>query len=119
MSKYRFIIEADSVKDRDAIKKFLASAEQVYTLETVKKKKEPKSRADRLSRAEVFAEEAKCIVEELHDEMEQWRESIPENLQSGGSTLRLTIVATTWTNYNQTWNRRILILSSSRGCSND
>ena len=84
MAKYRFIFEADSAKDRDALKKFLAGAEQPFTVETVKKKKEPKSRVDRLVRAELFAEEAKSIIEELCDEMEQWRDSIPENLQSGG-----------------------------------
>ncbi len=42
-----------------------------------------KSRADRLSDAEALVADAASIVEELRDEMEQWHDSIPENLQSG------------------------------------
>lgn len=83
MAKYRFTIEADSAKDRDSIKKFLTTAAQAHTVEEVKPKKQPKSRADRLAVAEASVEDAKQIVEELYDEMEQWRDSIPENLQGG------------------------------------
>jgi hypothetical protein len=41
------------------------------------------SRDDRLGEAESSVGDALSIVEELKDEMEQWRDSIPENLQSG------------------------------------
>ncbi len=41
------------------------------------------SRSSRLSDAEQHFETAKSIVEELKDEMENWKDSIPENLQDG------------------------------------
>lgn len=40
------------------------------------------SRADRLGEAESAFENAKSIVEELRDEMEEWHSNMPENLQS-------------------------------------
>ncbi len=41
------------------------------------------SRQDRLGVAESELESAKSIVEELKEEMENWRDSLPENLQNG------------------------------------
>jgi predicted translin family RNA/ssDNA-binding protein len=41
------------------------------------------SRQDRLNEAETKWDDAKSIVEELKGEMEEWHESIPENLQDG------------------------------------
>lgn len=52
-------------------------------LSIVRLPKPPKSRAERLAVAESLADEAKGIVEELKDEMEQWRDGTPENLQGG------------------------------------
>lgn len=85
MAKYRFTIDADSAKDRDAVKAYLdKNPKTEYHLEKIVRVKEGKSRASRLAKAEASAEEAKSVVEELYEEMEQWRDSIPENLQSGG-----------------------------------
>jgi len=42
------------------------------------------SRADRLAEAEDHWSQAQSVVQELVEEMEQWHESIPENLQGGG-----------------------------------
>ncbi len=50
---------------------------------TIEKVKTAESRADRLSEAEGMVDDARQIVEDLKDEMEQWRDSIPENLQGG------------------------------------
>jgi hypothetical protein len=52
-------------------------------LSSVEQVKTPESRADRFAEAESLAGEACSIVEELKDEMEQWYDSIPENLQGG------------------------------------
>ena len=41
------------------------------------------SRADRLSEVNSLVEDAKSIVEELKEEMENWLDTIPENLQGG------------------------------------
>lgn len=45
--------------------------------------KAPTSRAERLSEAESDFESAKSTVEELRDEMTNWKDNIPENLQGG------------------------------------
>lgn len=41
------------------------------------------SRADRLNEAESLVEDAQAIVEELKDELQDWLDGLPENLQSG------------------------------------
>jgi hypothetical protein len=41
------------------------------------------SRADRLGEAEKDWDNAKSIVQELHDEMEEWHDNMPENLKDG------------------------------------
>jgi translation elongation factor EF-1beta len=46
-------------------------------------KTSPESRSKRINDAASIMEDAKAIVEELKDEMKQWYDSIPENLQSG------------------------------------
>lgn len=50
---------------------------------SVQKEKIARSRSERLSEAEGSFDNAKSAVSELKDEMEQWMESIPENLQNG------------------------------------
>lgn len=56
---------------------------EVLPVHTVEKVKTAESRADRFSEAEGLADQARQIVEELRDEMEAWKDSIPENLQNG------------------------------------
>ena len=43
---------------------------------------QPSSRAERLSNA-------RCITEELLEELQQWRDNLPENLQSGAKAEEL------------------------------
>lgn len=50
---------------------------------TVEKIKNASSRAERLAEAEAKADDAFSEVEELKGEMEDWRDSVPENLQGG------------------------------------
>jgi hypothetical protein len=47
------------------------------------------SRSDRLSDAELSVDDARCIVEELKEEMEAWKDSIPENLQGGDKYIQI------------------------------
>lgn len=49
----------------------------------IEQQKKHESRADRLSHAEGLIGDAGSIIEELKSEMEEWRDSIPENLQGG------------------------------------
>lgn len=42
-----------------------------------------KSRADRFSEAQALASDAKAQVEELRDELQNWLDNLPENLQGG------------------------------------
>lgn len=48
-----------------------------------KKKKVATSRADRFSEAQGLASDAKSRMEELRDELQNWYDNLPENLQSG------------------------------------
>ncbi len=43
----------------------------------------PGSRANRLAEAESTVDDVKTTVEELKDELQQWLDGLPENLQSG------------------------------------
>lgn len=51
---------------------------------TVEKRQHGLSRAERLSEVEQQVQEAIGEVQSLKEELEQWLESLPENLQSGG-----------------------------------
>jgi flagellar biosynthesis chaperone FliJ len=52
-------------------------------LHTIEKLKTPETRSQRLDEAKDEVDSAKSIVEELKDEMQNWYDSIPENLQGG------------------------------------
>jgi len=79
MPQYKLTIQATSITSLKAKLKKLGLAEDVQ----VEKIEVPSSRADRLSAAESEFESAKSTVEELKEEMENWRDGLPENLQSG------------------------------------
>lgn len=55
----------------------------------VDKVKRNPSRADRLSEAESYVEDAKSVVGELKGEMENWRDTLPENLQSSDKATQI------------------------------
>lgn len=83
MAKYTINLTVDGAN----VKQVQAKLKEVFSLaevSAVKKVKPPaKSRADRLGEAEGQVQEALSIVQELQEEMENWHDSIPENLQSG------------------------------------
>ena len=49
----------------------------------VSKKEQATSRAERFGEAMSALEDAKSIAEELRDELQEWRDGLPENLQNG------------------------------------
>lgn len=49
----------------------------------VYRKDPPESRSDRFSEAQSLAADAKSNAEELRDELQDWHDNLPENLQSG------------------------------------
>lgn len=81
MAQYtiKLTVEAGRI---DALRKKLASTFPDEAASVEKINRNP-SRADRLSEAESSIEDAKSIIEELKDEMQNWYDSLPENLQQG------------------------------------
>jgi molecular chaperone GrpE (heat shock protein) len=53
------------------------------------KVKKPLSRADRLAEVTVSMEDCKTSVEVLKEELESWKQNMPENLQEGSKTAEL------------------------------
>lgn len=64
----------------DAVRKQIATAFPEANA-VIEKVNLDKSRADRLSEAEALVTDAKSAVEELRDEIQNWYDSLPENLQ--------------------------------------
>lgn len=81
MPKYRIVIEVDG-KNINTIQKQM---EATFPQQAVRVAKmgDGNSRQARLDEASVMVEDAAQIVSELHDEMQEWYDSIPENLQQG------------------------------------
>jgi len=50
----------------------------------------PESRADRFAAAQNLVSDAKCDMESLHDELQDWYDNLPENFQSGEKGEQLT-----------------------------
>lgn len=70
---------------KDSVEKILRTAfkGQEPIVYCVEKQTSPESRTARLQDAAGIVEDAKAVVEELRDEMQEWFDSIPENLQAG------------------------------------
>ena len=50
----------------------------------------PESRADRLDQAAGLVENAKQIVDDLTEELQNWHDNLPENMQDGEKASQLT-----------------------------
>ena len=83
MANYEIKLTVEAARRESVEKKLREAFGKEIPIHSVEKLKTAESRADRLSEAEALVDDAKSIVEELKDEMEQWYDSIPENLQSG------------------------------------
>jgi len=81
MARYNLMFWVDGGRI-DQIKKKMAEVFPDAKVLVEKQNMHP-SRADRLAEAEGDFDNAKGTVEELKDEMQEWFDSIPENLQNG------------------------------------
>lgn len=70
--------------NRESLQKKLAAAlgEDIVAAQFSKLSRNP-SRGEQLADAASLVDEAKGIVEDLKDQMQNWKDSIPENLQDG------------------------------------
>jgi len=82
-SKGEYIVTIRVAASR--LKTIQKQAEQAFgeMLLNVEKDEVANSRASRLAEAEGQVESAKETVEELRDELQSWRDNLPENLQYG------------------------------------
>lgn len=63
------------------------------TASVIVQRKEPaESRSDRFSDAQGLVDEAKCEFESLRDELQEWHDNLPENLQDGEKAYQLDSV---------------------------
>lgn len=85
MARYKvdFTVEAAQLKSAEKLLQKLLGPSSKEIDWKVEKVKTPSNRAERLEEAAAMVSDALAIVEELKDEMATWRDSIPENLQSG------------------------------------
>lgn len=75
MAKYELILIKKGLRTRQ-VEKIAKAVRELGISVSIRKVEEPKTRSERLAKAEELAEEAKSIVEELFDEMENWRDGM-------------------------------------------
>jgi hypothetical protein len=80
MARFTITLITKKGTREDSLKKFLESNREIDSF-SLQKEKESPSRQDRLSEAEKLISNGTSIVRELADEMSNWYESMPENLQ--------------------------------------
>ena len=83
MAQYKVTLQAASITQLQAQLKKLGIEASVEKINL------SPSRADRLSEVESAVEDAKSTVEELRDEIQNWYDSLPENLQGGDKASQL------------------------------
>jgi hypothetical protein len=88
MAKYRVTITTDGTNIK-AVQKACKEAFGADISAQVEKIERNPSRSDRLSDAEGAAEDARLMVEELRDELQGWRDNLPENVQDGNKASEL------------------------------
>jgi len=87
MARYTLTLTVEASQPASVEKKLRQAFGEEIPVHTVERIKTAESRADRLAQVnsdfESSIEDAKSNVEELKEEMQNWYDSIPENLQSG------------------------------------
>lgn len=95
MAQWQVTISGKGIR-RDAVdqlaKSFVDRWSEKATV-SVKDATPPESRADRFSAAMELVCDARCAIEELRDELQEWFDGMPENLQGGdkGSQLNESV----------------------------
>lgn len=80
MSEFRITIAKKGLREETVRNILKKEFDTFFTIEKIEK---IESRSDRLSVAESSVQEAISIVEELADELQNWKDGLPENLQNG------------------------------------
>lgn len=83
MASYRITIMGITAANIKQLEKKVKEAFGEEFAAQVTKQDPARSRADRLAEADSDVENAKGVVQELKDELEEWQSNLPENLQSG------------------------------------
>lgn len=83
MANYEIKLTVEAARRESVEKALVKTFGKDVPIHSVEKLKTAESRADRLGEAEGSLEDAKSVVSELKDEMQEWFDSIPENLQQG------------------------------------
>jgi hypothetical protein len=83
MAIYEVTLTVDEKLKATIEKKLKRAFGKDVPVHTIDRSKTPETRAQRLGEARDEVESARMIIEELKGEMENWKESIPENLQNG------------------------------------
>lgn len=85
MATYRITITKPGLQERTVAKlrKLLEKELGKRGTVSVAQIKNPESRAERFAEAQSQVSDAKNEIESLIDELEQWRNNLPENLQQG------------------------------------
>lgn len=85
MARWTVTISGKGIR-KDAVEKLAKSLQDKYgegALVRVENTSPPEGRAERFSKALDLVSEARYEFEQLRDEMQDWYDSIPENLQQG------------------------------------
>jgi hypothetical protein len=83
MATYRVVITGVTAANIKSLEKKIKAALGEEFSADVRRQDPSRSRADRLDEAAGMVEDAAMIVEELKDELQEWLDGLPENLQSG------------------------------------
>lgn len=83
MSQYQITITKKGLTESQVDKIVTGIVQTLKNVECSHKKiTVPSTRADRYAAAQALADEARTEIESLKEELETWRDSLPENLQN-------------------------------------
>lgn len=85
MANWKIEISGKGIR-RDQIRKIVDATKEKFgevVQTSIQDNTPPESRADRFANAMSLVDDAKCEVEALRDELQEWYDNLPENFQQG------------------------------------